>query len=150
MRTGLTGLALVILLTGTYSTNPAEQRNLPTGAILETAAPVINTEIVDKPTREYLGEFELSAYDAGIESCGKPDGITKSGAKVTEGVTIATDWAVIPKGWEVEIEGIGSRVAQDIGGAIKGRRIDLYIADHKEAVQFGRPKTKFKVWRVLK
>ena len=93
-------------------------------------------------SRDLLGNFTLTAYTAGPESTGKRPGdpaygITASGAKVQPGVTIAADPNVIPMGSTVYIEGIGTRVVQDTGGAIKGNRIDVYIPDLSEARQFG-------------
>lgn len=89
-----------------------------------------------------LGEFTLTAYTAGPESTGKSPGhpaygITSSGAKVREGVTVAVDPKVIPTGSRIYIEGIGYRVAQDTGSAIKGKRIDVFINDLDEALRFG-------------
>lgn len=89
-----------------------------------------------------LGNFTLTAYTAGPESTGKKTGdpaygVTSSGAYVSEGVTIAVDPKVIPIGSRVYIEGIGYRVAQDTGSAIKGNRIDLYVSDLNNARQFG-------------
>lgn len=102
--------------------------------------------------RTFLGNFTLTAYTAGPESTGKRPGdpgygITASGAKVKPGVTIAADPRIIPMGSTVYIEGIGTRVVQDTGSAIKGHRIDIYIPDLSEARQFG-VKKDVKVYRV--
>lgn len=87
--------------------------------------------------RELIGEFTITHYDACMECCGKTDGITKSGAKVCDGVTVAVDPTVIPLGTYIYIEGVGYRVAQDIGGAIKGNRIDVYVHSHQQALELG-------------
>lgn len=97
--------------------------------------------------REYLGEFTVTHYDACLQCCGKTDGITKSGAKVCEGVTVAVDPSVIPLGTYIYIEGVGYRVAQDIGGAIKGNKIDVYVCSHSKAWELGRLDN-IKVWRM--
>ena len=63
---------------------------------------------------------------------------TATGTIATAGRTIAVDPNVIPYGTSVEIDGIGVRVAEDCGGAIKGNRIDLLFDTHQEALNFGR------------
>jgi len=99
-----------------------------------------------------LGTFEITAYTAGFESCGKlPSdpayGITKSGAKVVENHTIAADWTVLPKGTKVMIEGSPhTYTVEDVGGAIKGKKIDIYMESLLDAQEFGRQK--LKVWVV--
>ena len=55
----------------------------------------------------------------------------------TEGVTVAMDKSM-PFGTKIYIDGVGERIVQDRGGAIKGNRIDLYFGSHQEALNFGR------------
>jgi 3D (Asp-Asp-Asp) domain-containing protein len=81
--------------------------------------------------------YVITAYCACVQCCGKTDGITASGVKAVEGVTVATDKS-IPFGTKIYIDGVGERIVQDRGGAIKGNRIDLYFESHQEALNFGR------------
>lgn len=96
--------------------------------------------------REYLGEFTLTFYDACVSCCGKTDGVTYSGAKAQEDITVAVDPKVIPIGTYIYIEGFGYRIAQDIGGAVKGNRIDVYVGSHEKALRLG--KQSKQVWRM--
>ena len=100
----------------------------------ETATKTITTE----PTRDYLGTFEITAY-CSCESCcpGTSDGLTYTETVATEGRTIAVDPNVIPLGSIIEING-ANYVAEDIGGAIKSNRIDIFFNSHSEAREFGR------------
>src|SRR6266849_1489441 len=62
--------------------------------------------------------------------------ITATGMRAGPGV-VAVDPVVIPLGSRVYIEGYGDAVAGDIGGALKGRRIDLGFATKNAALQYG-------------
>jgi 3D (Asp-Asp-Asp) domain-containing protein len=55
-----------------------------------------------------------------------------------EGVTVAADPRVWPMGACIDIAGLGRRVVQDVGGAIRGRRLDVFFARHVDALRFGR------------
>lgn len=91
---------------------------------------------IEEPEIISLGEYKVTAYCACEKCCGKTDGITKSGVRAKEGVTIAADPNVIPLGTEVIIDG-HEYIVQDTGGAIKGNRIDIYFDHHQEALEFG-------------
>lgn len=53
------------------------------------------------------------------------------------GRTIAVDPRVIPLGSKVRMNG-REYVAEDTGGAIKGKQIDLFMGSHNEAMRFGK------------
>ncbi len=85
------------------------------------------------------GEFVInaSAYTAAADECGKSDGITASGKKVAENRTLACPSAY-PFGVKLKIEGMGTYVCEDRGGAIKGNHFDIYMQTKKQAFSFGR------------
>lgn len=89
------------------------------------------------PDRECLGTFTLTAYCNCSECCGKwAGGPTKSGTMPQAGRTIAVDPRVIPIGSRVYIDGLGEYIAEDTGSAIRGNRIDVYMATHEAARWF--------------
>lgn len=112
---------------------------------LSASSPDINQVTKDGITFSYkkvLNNVTLTAYSAGPDSTGKDEdhpqyGITYTGTTVTEGRTIAVDKNVIPLGWWVYIEGFGFRRAEDIGGAVKGNKIDIYFDKAEYAAKFG-------------
>ncbi len=81
--------------------------------------------------------INASAYTAAADECGKSDGITASGKKVRENHTLAC-----PRGYafgtKIHIEGMGTYVCEDRGGAIKGNKFDIYMKTKAEAFDFGR------------
>lgn len=83
-------------------------------------------------------DMEATAYDPGPISCGPhANGHTYTGMLAGYGV-VAVDPRVIPLGTRVYVEGYGEAIAADIGGAIKGNRIDLCYNTYNEAIRFGR------------
>jgi 3D (Asp-Asp-Asp) domain-containing protein len=85
------------------------------------------------------GKFTInaSAYTAAADECGKSDGITASGLKVKENHTIACP-PQFPLGTTMKIEGYGTFVCEDRGGAIKGNHVDIYMQTKAQAFAFGR------------
>lgn len=99
--------------------------------------------------RRYLGVYKLTAYCPCKKCCGKNPsdpgyGLTASGEVAREGVTIAAD--KLPFGTRVYIEGVGERVVQDRGGAIKGNRIDIFCSSHERCFQNPNYVGSAKVW----
>lgn len=82
-----------------------------------------------------LGVYKITAYCGCAKCCGKTDGITASGTHVTAGRTIAAP-PEIPFGTKISINGHIYTV-EDRGGAIKGKRIDIYFDTHQAALDFG-------------
>lgn len=118
--------------------------------------------------QQYFEDYECTAYDLSYQSCQKlPDhpayGITASGASLRDhtresAMAIAVDPNQIPLGSKVLIvfedsnraKYNGIYTAVDTGGAINGRRIDIFFGDEKEnvsseALEFGRASAKIKV-----
>ena len=83
-----------------------------------------------------LGEFVISHYCSCETCCNKSDGITASGTQATAGRTIAADPDVLPMGSTVIIDG-HTYTVEDVGGAIKGNRIDIFMNSHEEALKAG-------------
>lgn len=97
-----------------------------------------------------LGSFTITAYDLSVQSCGKPMGhpnygITASGYSLAgksweEAMTVAVDPKVIPLGSKLLIEFedeahqkySGIYTARDTGGAIKGKKIDVFLGDFQD------------------
>lgn len=86
-----------------------------------------------------------TAYTAYCEGC---SGITKNGTDIRANPhlkVIAVDPTVIPLGTRVWVEGYGEAIAADIGGAIKGNIIDVFIPSHEEALEWGRKTVKVRI-----
>lgn len=82
--------------------------------------------------------MEATAYDPGPISCGKyADGYTSIGLRAGKGI-VAVDPRVIPMRSRLYIQGYGLALAGDVGGAIKGNRIDLGFDTYAEAIRYGR------------
>ena len=67
-------------------------------------------------------------------------GTTATGLPVGPGI-VAVDPTVIPLGTRMTIPGYGDGVAADVGGAVKGAHIDVWVASCKDAAAFTRTVT---------
>jgi 3D (Asp-Asp-Asp) domain-containing protein len=87
---------------------------------------------------------EATAYDPGPHTKSITyAGITKLGWRARRGI-VAVDPKVIPLRSLLYVEGYGLAWAGDIGGAIKGERIDVCFNTTAEALEWGRKKAR--VW----
>ncbi|MCF6155781.1 MAG: hypothetical protein E3K36_11135 [Candidatus Brocadia sp.] len=99
------------------------------------------------PLKAVLAEvyiMTVRAYDNCKVCTGKTPrhkayGITKSGKVASRG-TVAVDPKMIALGTKLKIEGFGNRVfrAEDVGKAVKGRRMEIWMESHKKALRFGK------------
>ncbi len=86
--------------------------------------------------------MEATAYEPGPVSCGEyADGYTAIGLKAVPGI-VAVDPKVIPLRTRLYVEGYGPALAGDVGGAIKGNRIDLLFETVEECLRYGRRRVK--------
>ncbi|MER2007329.1 MAG: LysM peptidoglycan-binding domain-containing protein [Psychrobacillus sp.] len=86
-----------------------------------------------------------TAYTASCEGC---SGITSTGIDLNANPNqkvVAVDPTVIPLGSKVWVEGYGEAIAGDIGGAIKGNKIDVYMPSYNDAINWGRQSVKVKI-----
>ena len=84
--------------------------------------------------------LEASAYYPGPECCyPDDDGLTATGAKAGKGcIAIDPKNGPLKLGQKVFVEGYGYGICNDVGGAIKGWKIDLCFDTLEEAKKWGR------------
>lgn len=136
-----------------YTNMPAEMKAKPAAAVqpaaVNTAAPAksaassVPAKTVQAPAASSKEiTVEATAYTASCEGC---SGITKTGVNLKanpDAKVIAVDPSVIPLGSKVHVEGYGYATAADIGGAIKGNRIDVFVPTQDGALAWGRKQVK--------
>lgn len=154
MNKTITSIAVAGLILCAAAGIGAGGETVPEPEIVAPDAILTVTEAQFEPEPEWT-EVIATAYCPCERCCGsyarnRPNGIvyTASGEVAQVGVTIAADWTIYPPGTVVEIEGIGTRIVHDKGGAIKGNRIDIYYDDHAAALDFGRQAVKIRVLEV--
>jgi 3D (Asp-Asp-Asp) domain-containing protein/LysM repeat protein len=78
-----------------------------------------------------------TAYTADCQGC---SGTTATGVNLKanpNAKVISVDPSVIPLGSKVYVEGYGYATAADTGSAIKGNRVDIFVPNEKDAVNWG-------------
>ena len=127
----------------------AVAKETPKAATAPAAAPKAAAKETPKVTQETPSndakkEFTVSAtaYTANCDGC---SGVTKTGINLKQNPdmkVIAVDPSVIKLGTKVHVEGYGDAIAGDIGGAIKGNKIDVFISSKDAATNWGRKDVK--------
>jgi 3D (Asp-Asp-Asp) domain-containing protein len=90
--------------------------------------------------------FAVTMYAVGCDV--KPGHPTKSGVMPVAGYTVAADPNVLPIGSIVHIDGLGERIVHDIGPAVRGLVLDVYVTSCADARLWGRRKRMVKVLHV--
>ena len=94
-----------------------------------TTTPAAATDVVvTGPQGRALGAFVVTCYDL--------EGRTATGA-YTNSSTVAVDPSVIPLGSRIYVAGVGTRIAEDTGGAIVGRRLDIWEPTAADCAAWG-------------
>lgn len=83
-----------------------------------------------------LGLFTATAYCPNSERNGTQSR-TYSGTIPKPQHTLSADITILPIGTKVMIDGIVYTV-EDIGGSVKGKKIDIFFGSRAEALEFGR------------
>lgn len=131
-------LAVCCLLLGWRLSREAKDAKTATLPQVETVVPQIRPRETEQETKQTQEDvFTITAYCPCEKCCGAyANGYTATGAKATQGVTIAADPDVLPMGTEIELDG-HTYTVQDTGGAIAGNRLDLYFDSHEDALRWG-------------
>lgn len=86
-----------------------------------------------------------TAYTAQCNGC---SGVTATGINLNNNrnmKVIAVDPSVIPLGSRVHVEGYGTAIAGDTGGAIRGNKIDVHVPTKADALRWGRKQVKITI-----
>lgn len=100
----------------------------------QTVKPIAHSDVTASQTLTVTS----TAYTASCAGC---SGTTATGINLNANPNmkvIAVDPSVIPLGSKVYVEGYGVAVAGDTGSAIQGNRIDLFMANREDALNYGR------------
>ncbi|WP_203334077.1 LysM peptidoglycan-binding domain-containing protein [Planococcus beigongshangi] len=130
---------------GTPISVPKAPAQSSTPAPAQSTAPAKTS--APAPAAQSGKEMQVSAtaYTAYCAGC---SGITATGIDLRSNPNqkvIAVDPTVIPLGSTVWVEGYGTAIAGDTGGAIKGNKIDVFIPSRDAALQWGRKTVTIKI-----
>lgn len=125
------------------ATQPAVEEPVAQPVVEEPAAKETVQPVAEEPVQAATSQegktisVLATAYTAKCAGC---SGITSTGVDLNSdpnAKVIAVDPSVIPLGSRVHVEGYGNAIAADIGGAIKGNKIDVHVPTKDAAFGWG-------------
>lgn len=133
-----------MIILGTLEPVPVEVAPAQTGYQSEAAVHSRSSQpTIEERTSSGSGVIcKITAYCSCDSCCGewaynRPDGAVygASGVELVPGYSVAADTDIYPFGTILHINGKDYRV-DDIGTAVKGNVIDIYMSSHQEAVDY--------------
>jgi 3D (Asp-Asp-Asp) domain-containing protein len=145
VKTETAGASLSADNAPTLVAEAAELKPAPTAVRIEETdpgpPPPVSKRTVALPTMTATQLFTATAYSL--------RGRTASGRTVARGL-IAADRRVLPLGTRIRLEAgaySGEYLVADLGGAVRGRKIDIWMPSTSEAMRFGRRAVKLTILR---
>jgi len=127
---------------------PALARISPTATQFRTAAQTSSPTPAITPTalahKCELFSATITAYSSTLDQGWGNALITSTGTHVHTG-TMAVDPNVIPLGSDIFVPTFGWGKAEDTGGAVKGRHVDIWMTSRKGALEWGVKKLEIQV-----
>jgi 3D (Asp-Asp-Asp) domain-containing protein len=124
------------------TSNPASNTSVVTGVVIEATDPASGlTGAGDSQPEPVTAPVHYTATAYSLY------GRTASGQRVSKGL-IAADPRVLPLGTRVRLDTgsySGEYLVADTGGAVRGKRIDIWMPSTREAMRFGRRLVKLTV-----
>ncbi|MGG0286556.1 LysM peptidoglycan-binding domain-containing protein [Peribacillus butanolivorans] len=125
---------------------PAEQAKPAAPAEkAEKEKTVSNSESTNQSDIEKEITVRATAYTADCQGC---SGTTATGIDLKanpNAKVISVDPSVIPLGSKVYVEGYGYATAADTGSAIKGNKVDIFIPNEQDAINWGVKNVKLQI-----
>lgn len=113
----------------------------------KAAAPAAKPATAQQKAKFKEITVQATAYTASCKNC---SGITYTGINLKKNPNvkvISVDPKVIPLGSKVYVPGYGEAIAGDKGSAVKGNKIDVFISNKQQALQWGKKTIKIKVYQ---
>ncbi|MEH6908492.1 MULTISPECIES: 3D domain-containing protein [Neobacillus] len=119
-----------------------------TSSTVSKPAPKKSVTTTSKSTKLKVVKTITVSATAYTANCKRCSGITAIGLNLKKNPklkVISVDPKVIKLGTKVYVEGYGYAIAGDTGGAMRGKKIDIFVPSYKKAIQWGRKTVKVQI-----